>query len=76
MLRAIYDFIESVLLWYNLSSTTQEGLGFEINPYVRCVVNTVIEGTQCTIACYVDYNKLLHRNQEVVSDIINEVKNF
>ena len=34
----------------------------------------MIEGTQCTIAWYVDDNKLSHKNTEMVSDIINEVK--
>ena len=34
----------------------------------------VIEGTQCTISWYVEDNKLLHKNTEVILDIINEVK--
>ena len=34
----------------------------------------MIEVTQCTIDWYVDNNKLLHKNPEVISDIINEVK--
>ena len=74
MLRAIYGCIKSVLLWNNLFSTILEGLGFKINPYDRCVSNKVIEGTQCTIAWYMDENKLSHKNLEVISDIINEVK--
>ena len=74
VLREIYGCIESALLWYNLFSITLEGLGFEINPYDRCVANKVIEGTQCTIACYVDDNKLSHKNLEVTLYIINEVK--
>ena len=36
----------------------------------------MIEVTQCTIDWYVDNNKLLHKNTEVVSDIINESKFF
>ena len=49
VLRSIYGCINSALLWYNLSSTTLEALGFEINPHYRCVPNKVFEGTQCTI---------------------------
>ena len=49
-------------------------MGFEINPYSKCVVNKLIEGTQCTIAWYVDDIKLSYKNPEVISDIINEVK--
>ena len=62
------------MLWYNLLYITLDGLGFEINPYARCVANKVIKGTQFTIAWYVDDNKLLHKNPELISDIINEEK--
>ena len=34
----------------------------------------MIEGTQCTIAWYMNDNKLSNKNPEVISDIINEVK--
>ena len=33
VLMVIYGCIKSLFLWYNLLSTTIEGLGFEINPY-------------------------------------------
>ena len=39
-----------------------------------CVANKVIEGTQCNILWHTDDNKLSHKNPEVISDIINEVK--
>ena len=65
MIRAVYGYIESALLWYNLISKTIEGLSFEINPYDICVSNKVIEGTQCTLAWYADDDKLSHRNPEV-----------
>ena len=38
------------------------------------MANNIIEGKQCTIAWYVDDNKLSHKNSYVISDIINEVK--
>ena len=63
-------------MWYNLFSITPEGLDFKINPYGRCVKNKVIDGTQCTVAWYVDDNKLSHINPEVISDMINEVMNL
>ena len=59
---------------YNLFSKTLQGSDFEINPYDRCVENKVIESSQCTIYWYVDDKNLLHKNSEVISDIINEVK--
>ena len=36
---ALYGCLESVLLWYELYSSTLENLGFKINPYDRCVTN-------------------------------------
>ena len=62
------------MLLYKLLYTTIECLGFLINTYDRCVSSKMFEGTQCTIDWYVDDNKLLHKNPEVISDIINEVK--
>ena len=42
--------------------------------YVMCVTNNVIEVTQYTIAWYVYDNNLLHKNPEVISDIMDGVK--
>jgi hypothetical protein len=74
VLRAIYGCIESALLWYELFSKTLRGLGFEINPYDKCTANKIINGHQCTICWYVDDNKLSHKDPEVVTMILNEIK--
>ena len=37
-------------------------------------MNKVITVTQCTIAWYADDKKLLHKNIEVISDMVNVVK--
>ena len=74
LLRAIYGCIESALLWYNIFSTTIEGIGFEINPYERCVSNIIIEGAQCTIAWYVDDRKMSQETPALILNIINKVK--
>ena len=49
-------------------------MGFEINPYDRCVANKMVNGKQCTIVWYVDDNKLSHVDEEVVTDILQKVK--
>ena len=72
--REIYGCIDSELLWYNPFYTMLEGFGFEINPYDKCVANKVIEVTKCTIAWYIEDNKLSHKNLKLIQDIINEVK--
>ena len=41
-------------------SATLEGLRFEIKPFERRVANKNIEGKQCTIAQYMNDNKMSH----------------
>ena len=74
ILQALYGCIESALLWYQLYSSTLERMGFKINPYDRCVANKEIEGSQCTICWYVDDNKLSHKSEKVVTDVLEEIK--
>jgi hypothetical protein len=49
-------------------------MGFEINPYDKCVANKVIEGTQYTVCWYVDDNKVSHANDDVNTMIADEVE--
>ncbi len=48
-------------------------MGFEINPYDRCVANKMIDGKQCTILWYVDDNKVSHMDPKVNTDIIDKI---
>ena len=43
---------------------------FFLNDYDQSIANKEIEGKQCTIAWYVDNNKLLHENQKVNDEIL------
>ena len=70
VLRAIYGFIDSALLWYNLYVKNLKHLMFIINKYGRFVANSMIDGNQCTILWYVDDNKLLHVDRNTVTDIL------
>ena len=74
VLRAIYGCIESALLWYELYVKTLKGMGFVLNPYDRCVANKEINGKQCTIAWYVDDNKISHMDPKVVTEILDAIK--
>ena len=75
VLRALYGCLELVLLWYNLYSKLLKDMGFEINPYDKCVMNKTINGLQCTIVFYVDDNKISHEGPEVVSEILGKISN-
>ena len=50
------------------------GSGFKLNPYDKCVANKIINGKQCTIAWYVDDNKISHVDSRVVTGIIKAIE--
>jgi hypothetical protein len=74
ILKALYGCVRSALLWYELFSGTLKEMGFELNPYDPCVANKLINGKQCTIAWYVDDNKILHVDPSVVTDVIAKIE--
>jgi len=53
---------------------TLKGMGFTLNPYDKCVANKVINGRQCTVAWYVDDNKLSQVQPEVVIEVLEVIK--
>jgi hypothetical protein len=71
LIKAIYGCVKSALLWYKMFSSTLQKMGFVLNPYDPCIANCMIQGEQCTIAWYVDDNKISHKDPEVVTMIIN-----
>ena len=48
--------------------------GFELNQYNRCVANNLVNGKQCTLVWYLDYNKVSHMETKVLEDLINDFK--
>jgi len=66
------------MLVFNLrycgTTCSQTRVGFKLNPYDLCVANSQIKGKQCTIACYVDDNKISHVDDTVVTDIIEKIE--
>ncbi|KAG7372996.1 reverse transcriptase RNA-dependent DNA polymerase [Nitzschia inconspicua] len=73
-LKALYGCVKSALLWYNLLASTLIGMGFELNPYDSCVANKMVNGKQCTVAWYVDDNKISHVNPQVVTNVITAIE--
>ena len=76
VIRAIYGCLESALLWYNLYSSTLQKMGLTLIPYDLCVANKMINGSQCKVVSYVNYNKLCHKDPKVVKSVIQELKVF
>jgi hypothetical protein len=74
LLKALYGCVQSALLWYELFSSTLQVAGYELNPYDTCVANKMIDGKQCTIAWYVDDNKISHVDDKVVTRTIEMIE--
>ena len=68
--KALHGCVKSALLWYRLFRDTLLDLGFTLNPYDPCMANANIKGSQCTIVWYIDNNKISHKDQAVVNDLI------
>ena len=74
VLREIYGCIELALQWYNLYTQTLKAEGYILKEYNRCVANKNINGKQCTVAGYVDYNKASHVDSRVIGDLLDIIK--
>ena len=46
-----------------------------MNAYDRCVAHKLVNGKQCTLLWYVDYNKVSHIESKYVEDLIKDLKN-
>jgi hypothetical protein len=74
LLKALYGCVKSDLLWYELFTGTLQGIGFKLNHYGTCVVNKAVDKKQCTVAWYVDDNKISHVNPKVVTGVVNKIE--
>jgi len=72
--EALYGYMQSAFLWYNLFTNTLQKMGFELNPYDPCIASKMVNDKQCTIAWYVDDNKISHVNPTVVTQIIEAIE--
>jgi Reverse transcriptase (RNA-dependent DNA polymerase) len=72
--KAIYGCVKSALLWYNLFTSRLKDMGFVLNAYDPCIANCDIDGSQCTVAWYVDDNKISHKDPAVVTRIIELIE--
>jgi len=68
--KALYGTLTAARLFFDDLSGRFASIGFEANPYDPCIMNKIIDGTQCTIAVHVDDLKVSHKKPEVVTDIL------
>ena len=60
--KALYDLLQSALIFYKKLRKDLETYGFVINPYDPCVANDVVESHQMTVTWHVDYLKVSHKD--------------
>ena len=72
--KALYGTMQGAILFYNnISTFLVDDLGFEINPYNKCVANKIIKGKQCMVCWHVDELKISHVNQSVLDNIVKKL---
>ena len=74
LLKALYECVQSALLWYNLFTNILQEAGFVLNPYNAYVTNKTINKKQCMIVWYVNDNKISHVDHEAVSNTIKIIE--
>ena len=74
ILRALFGMMECALHWYELFTETLQDLDFMLNPYDMCVANKTVNGAQCTIVWYVDDNKISHRDETVINEVVEVIE--
>ena len=73
-MKALYGSIKLALLWCELLTGELREMGFELNPYDKCVANKMIDGKQCTLAWWVDDNCLTHLFDKVLDKVIKRIE--
>jgi len=74
--KALYGMMKSALLFYRKLISELKGMGFEINPYVPCVVNKMINGSQMTVRWHVDNLMISHTINEAISQFLRALKDI
>ena len=71
----LYGCVDAAMNYYELFVDYMENvLGFELNPYDRCVANKMINGKLCTVLWWVDDLKISHKDADVVSEVIDNLR--
>ena len=75
LLKALYGCVQSSLLWYKKLKEVMLAMGYTMNPTDHCVFNKCINGTQATVAVYVDDLLITHRDLSAMEDMVHDIKN-
>jgi hypothetical protein len=74
MNKGLYGLIESAKLWNDHLTDTLKSVGFAPNPLDPCVLNTMVDGHQCTICIHVDDLFVSCKTQKGIDLVVNAIK--
>jgi hypothetical protein len=76
--KALYGMMKSALLFYRKLISELKGMGFEVNPYVPCVANKMINGSQMTVRWTVDDVMISHssNNNKAILQFLSALKDI
>lgn len=68
--KALYGMLQSALRFWEQVSRDLVNMGYQINPYDRCVANKMVEGKQKTIGWHVEDFLITHEDATVNDKVI------
>jgi hypothetical protein len=74
LLKALHGCMKSSPPWCELFTGTLAHMGFELNPHDTCAANKIVNGKQCTMAWFVDDNKMSHVDLKVVTEVVEKIE--
>ena len=74
VLNALYRLMKAALLYYQWFIADIKSIQFELNPYDPCIANKIVNKKQLILLWHMDDIKILHMDEQVVSNIIEWLK--
>jgi hypothetical protein len=72
LVKALYGLVESALLWYRELTSTLLQLGYEVNPFEKCVfVKKLQEKVVSIVGVFVDDLKIIAEDEKMIDDVHN-----
>jgi hypothetical protein len=72
--KALYECVQSALLWYQTLAEHLTSLGFTVNKYDKCVWNRNWRGSQITIMLYVDDLLITCKSDEAIDWLLAKLE--
>ena len=74
LIKEVYGTLLGAIILYNKLSKHLTNHGFILNKYNMCKFNKMVNGRQVTVQFHVDDLKVLHKDQAVLDDFLDELR--